>query len=130
MVILAQDLSTGLGSRVPALSKLPKSGSCVKGTVIRYHSKNAVKLPSFASSQAKVTKLGSALWGSSIACASSSSSSDEFQASQRSISTRASVEAPATPPKTTIVRSADTAGAVRRCLSYEPVLSLFVYAFF
>lgn len=110
------DVSSGVAHGAPAgIAKLSTSG-CVKvssafvsGT--GYHCGSALKLQSgFSSSSAKNTKLGSALWRSSVAA---HPSSDESKTIQRMASTRASVEAPAPRTKTAILRSADTAGAVR-----------------
>ena len=118
---MAQDVSTGLGCGAAAIAKVSTLGdvvvvssACVSGT--GYHCASALKLrheqSGFSSSQVKATgasKLVSVLWGSSAAA---SSSLDESKVVQLSISARASVETPAAPSKSSIVWSADTAGAV------------------
>ena len=114
---VAQEVSSGLGCGGLASKVVSKSGcvsvssaACVSGA--GYHCGSGLKLQS-SSSQVKAngaSKLGSALWGSSVVL---SSASDEVKVAQRSVSARASVEAPDAPAKTSIVRSADTAGAVR-----------------
>ncbi|KAG0612189.1 hypothetical protein M758_6G009100 [Ceratodon purpureus] len=113
---VAQEVSSGLGCGGLASKVVSKSGcvsvssaACVSGA--GYHCGSGLKLQS-SSSQVKAngaSKLGSALWGSSVVL---SSASDEVKVAQRSVSARASVEAPDAPAKTSIVRSADTAGAV------------------